>query len=743
MRQFEELRRGRSKKTSHLARLAAALALVAALSAGLGAGVPRADAVIGSAQSLSSFRFDGGGWGHGVGLSQYGAYGMAQNGASAGQILTKYYQGIDLRQLAQPNDVRIWLGEVAGGTGVRFAAAGFGVIGYLAPDNRVVATSQPGEQILLRWIDGRFVYRTGTTEIALDGVATLHIDLGGSPVAVEPFGNRYRFGRLEVLPQADGVLRVVAAAMTMEQYLVGLGEVPSSWPMEALKAQAIAARSYALERIDRLGSNRAVCSCGLYGTVSDQNYEGYEKEAAAGGARWVQAVLETAGVVAAHNGAPIQAYYSSSSGGYTEASEDGFSAALPYLRAVPDPEDAASPNFHWTQEYTSAELTRWLGAGATTAVGTVQRIELLEPFNASGRVGRVIDANLGGVRIVGSAGTKRVSGQTLQVAINRGVYNEGFGYARELRSTLFRVSGGGVAFDAYDPRFGGGVFVAAGNTDGSRGRVITGAGAGGGPHVRVVDDDGVQQAAFFAYDPRFGGGVRVASCDIDGDGKDEIITGPGPGGGPHVQVFRGDGTWLRGFFAFDASFLGGLYVACGNVTGDGRAEIIVGAGPGRSPLVHVFSGDGTLLGGWLAYDASFPGGVRVATVDFDGPGPSYAAVLTGPGPGGGPHVVLREGGGRLIGHFMAREPSYNGGVYVAGGDVTGAAGQEIVVGSGEVGAAQVQVFDAFGVRLAAVPATVNGAGPGARVAAGTVSGEHAVVVGSGPGGRPAVALFKL
>ena len=144
MRQFEKTRRGSSSETSPRGRVnrgcvARAFVAVAVLSIGLAGGIPRAAGVIGTAQSLNSFRFEGGGWGHGVGLSQYGAYGMAQNGASAGQILAKYYQGTELRQLAQPSDVRIWLGEVSGADGVRFAAAGFGIIGYQASDGRVVA----------------------------------------------------------------------------------------------------------------------------------------------------------------------------------------------------------------------------------------------------------------------------------------------------------------------------------------------------------------------------------------------------------------------------------------------------------------------------------------------------------------------------------------------------------------------------------------------------------------------------
>ena len=514
----------------------------------------------------------------------------------------------------------------------------------------------------------------------------------------------------------------------MDQYLLGLGEVPSSWPVEVLKAQAIAARSYALDKVNRLGTNRPSCSCSLYGTVDDQNYEGYDKEAAFAGDRWVAAVQGTAGVVATYNGAPIQAYYSSSSGGYTENSEDGFSAYLPYLRATPDPDDEVSPNFHWTQNYTTDELTSWFGAAADTAVGVVRRIELLEPFNASGRVGRVVDADHGGVRIVGSTGTKRVSGQRLQTVINRGVYAGGFGYARELRSNLFRVSGGG--FDAYDPRFGGGVFVATGPVSGGTGIVVTGAGAGGGPHVRVLEESGVERA-WFAYDPRFAGGVSVAACDLDGDGRSEIVTGAGPGGGPHVQVFRADGTPMAGWFAYPPTFVGGVYVACGDVDGDGQAEVVTGAGPGGVPLVAVFRPDGRPVNSFLAYDVRFGGGVRVAVGDLDGPGGQPPRIVTGAGRGGGAHIAVYRGDGGLVNHFFALPAPFASGVYVAVGDTNGDGTAEIIAGSGESGEPRVLVFDRNGTKLSDQLVGANSAALGARVAAGAPAGILGIVVGAG------------
>jgi hypothetical protein len=227
------------------------------------------------------------------------------------------------------------------------------------------------------------------------------------------------------------------------------------------------------------------------------------------------------------------------------------------------------------------------------------------------------------------------------------------------------------SFFAFDARFPGGVFVAIGRCDGNV-RIIVGADAGGGPHVKVFDvTTGSLLFSFFAYNPGFTGGVRVAAGDVDGDGCDDIITGPGPGGGPHVQVFSGRTlTVLRSFFAYSPVFLGGVYVAAGDVDGDGLADIITGAGPGGGPHVKVVSGrDGTTLRSFYAYHPGFPGGVRVAAADLNGDG--KADIITGAGPWGGPHVRVFDGatGGPLagpLGSFFAYAPSFTGGVFVAG-----------------------------------------------------------------------------
>jgi hypothetical protein len=254
---------------------------------------------------------------------------------------------------------------------------------------------------------------------------------------------------------------------------------------------------------------------------------------------------------------------------------------------------------------------------------------------------------------------------------------------------------GGASFMAYSPLFSAGVFVALGRIAGpGPAQIITGAGPGGGPHVRVFNPDGSDFGiSFYAYAPTFAGGVRVAAGDVDGDGRAELITGAGPGGGPHVRVFKIEPgpppslTELAGFYAFAPAFVGGVFVAAGDVDGDGRAEIIVGADAGGGPHVRVFKlGLGppvtlTELYGFYAFDPLFGGGVRVAAADLDGDG--KADIIVGAGPGGLPEVRAWSGASfGLLADFLAYPGGYTGGVFVGGGQVDGAGPAEIVTGPG-------------------------------------------------------------
>ncbi|MBI4280772.1 S8 family serine peptidase [Candidatus Uhrbacteria bacterium] len=217
---------------------------------------------------------------------------------------------------------------------------------------------------------------------------------------------------------------------------------------------------------------------------------------------------------------------------------------------------------------------------------------------------------------------------------------------------------------------------------------------GGSPRVRLLDEGGTPVSSILAYAEGFRGGVRIAAGDVDGMGGPELITGAGPGGGPHLRVFNLDGTVKGQFFPFVSQFRGGITVAAGDLDGDGRDEIIVGAGGGISPQVKVFDGKGTLQSQFLAYSAAFLGGVEVAAADIDGDGVSE--IITGAGPGGGPHLRVFDAKGNVKRQFFAFEQTYRGGVRLAAGDLDGDRKSEILVVRGSLDQSEVRVFSASG-----------------------------------------------
>ena len=268
-----------------------------------------------------------------------------------------------------------------------------------------------------------------------------------------------------------------------------------------------------------------------------------------------------------------------------------------------------------------------------------------------------------------------------------------------------------ASFYAYDPAFKGGAFVACGDVTGDGvPEVITGAGPSGGPHVRVfavAAGTVTEIGSFFAYAPAFRGGVQVAAADTTGDGVAEIITGAGPSGGPHVRVFEFNGgalAELASFYAYSEVFTGGVSVAGADVDGDGLAEVITGAGPSGGPHVRVISlrgGSPTELIGFYAYSTMFTGGVHVAAADLTGDG--KAEIITGAGPSGGPHVrVIQVDGTNLteLTGFYAYDPTFFiGGVYVAAADTTGDGVPEIITGAGPTGGPHVVVVGFDGTNL--------------------------------------------
>lgn len=220
------------------------------------------------------------------------------------------------------------------------------------------------------------------------------------------------------------------------------------------------------------------------------------------------------------------------------------------------------------------------------------------------------------------------------------------------------------SFFAYSPSFTGGVFVASGDVNGDGfDDIITGAGPGGGPHVKVFDGVTQQELiSFFAFDIAFQGGVRVASADYDGDRLDDIITAQGPGG-TRVRVYSAvDGALLKELIPFSDT-TAGLFVAAGDIDSDGRADIAVAPDAGAIPHVRVFSGATSEdLMSFIAFPADFTGGVRVAIAEDE---VQNQFILTGTGGGTQAKVNMWQfQGGSPNGFFPYS--SFTGGVFVAG-----------------------------------------------------------------------------
>jgi uncharacterized repeat protein (TIGR01451 family) len=309
--------------------------------------------------------------------------------------------------------------------------------------------------------------------------------------------------------------------------------------------------------------------------------------------------------------------------------------------------------------------------------------------------------------------------------------------------------------------------------------IAVGSDAGASAHVAVYDARTGQLLHSFEPFGDFLGGVRVATGDVTGDGRDDVVVGAGPGGPPHVKVYDGSTmAEVASFYAFDPAFRGGVYVAAARFNapplvgpvGPIAGQVVVGAGPGAAPHVKVFGvGSGgafpdTPLASFLAFDGAFRGGVRVAAGDVDGlPGDE---LVVGAGPGAAPHVKVFNGAGHEAASFLAYDPAFAGGVFVAVGDVdgaptaTGGRRSEIITTAGP---SHVKVFG--GGQLAAgagsgTPPDAAFATPpgeqasflafggflgGARVATADRDndGRADLVLGAGPGATPHVRVVSL
>lgn len=232
-----------------------------------------------------------------------------------------------------------------------------------------------------------------------------------------------------------------------------------------------------------------------------------------------------------------------------------------------------------------------------------------------------------------------------------------------------------TGFFTYDSAIRGGLQVIHFDTDGD-GELETV--AANDTYVYIYDDDGSLHAQFAPYTTTYDRGINISVGDIENDGSVEIVTGTENGGGPHVRVFNGDGVLINpGFFAYANSFRGGVNVAIGDLNGDGIKEIIAGAGYGGGPHVRVFKKDGTLINpGFFAYDPAFRGGVNVSVGDVDGDG--IDEIVTGPGLGGSPLARVYDRDGNLQREFYVFDSTDRNGLEVVASDIDGDDTAEII-----------------------------------------------------------------
>jgi stage II sporulation protein D len=350
-----------------------------------------------SAEAGVSWTVKGRGFGHGVGMSQYGAYGYARAGKDYPFILSHYYAGTTLGQTGGPRVVRVLL-DVAGGD-VGFSGAS-SACGQALDPARTYQARRSGGSVKLRSSSGQALGDCGRKLRAA----------GAGRITIASIGT-YR-GALELVPtESDAGSLNVINAVPIDQYVKGVipNESPPSWPQAALRAQAVAARSFALSvSVDGNGFD-------LYNDTRSQVYEGIASESAATNL----AADATRGEVVMYGGQIAETYFSACSGGHTESVEDVFfGPPVPYLVGVPDPYDYYCPLHTWTLRFSGREISAKLSGYLN---GQLKRIAITE----RGSSPRIVWA-----RLYGSGGVTKIRGDQLAAAL--GAYDRWMTFVKEV-----------------------------------------------------------------------------------------------------------------------------------------------------------------------------------------------------------------------------------------------------------------------------------------------------------------------
>jgi len=294
-----------------------------------------------SAQSIpTTFEFTGSGYGHGVGMSQFGARALAQSGESASAILNYFYKDVQIVPFVDTHTIRVSIANLV--KSISFATQTPGARLEVFDGDIALAESAPIATFDSR---KRATFMVGSQSILLSSITrgkAVTLRWVGDGAVISMFNgkttSRYKYGYITI-KVLRGALAVTNTMALRDEYLYGISEVSSSWPSAVLEAQAIASRSYALSK---LGVVRAACDCQVYSHISDQNFVGFSKESEPRfGHLWKAAVDRTiidttTSLVVLSQGKPAQTYFFSSSGGATQTTLDAWGTATAYTQSVSD-----------------------------------------------------------------------------------------------------------------------------------------------------------------------------------------------------------------------------------------------------------------------------------------------------------------------------------------------------------------------------------------------------------------------
>ena len=528
----------------------------------------------------------GHGYGHGRGMSQWGAYGAATKGLSYAQILDFYYPGTK-RTAIGDDTIRVALSDADGDTtvapasGLRVATAS-GAVTLPTGSGYTAWRATGAGPVKIAYKDAAGAWKPYTpTGLTLGNEVTFATGSGVVTVLLPSGVAEDVRGEVHATVVSGAVHSVLFTGM--ETYLRGVvpNEMPASWGGQALGAQSVAARTYAAayrQRQRAAGSWYDICD-----TTACQVYSGAAQTPSGGSrgaredARSDAAIAATAGVVLTYNGALINAEFSASNGGYTVA------AAQPYFVAKADPYDGVVANAGntWTASVDASRLDNARG------IGRFRRLVVLSRDGRGEYGGRVLTA-----RLEGDAGTANVTGEEL-----RGILG--------IRSSWFQTAS---SPDVRDYDSDGNADILAREANGDL-RLFSGTGSGTAPAFsagRVVGTGWGAMVDLFA------------ARDFDGDGRPDIIARRQDG---RLFFYGGDGEggWANQYEIGHGWSLYRSFVSPGDWNGDGRPDVLAINTTTNQLLVS--TGAGTHLNDPVAIGTGWGGIVRLVTPgDFDGDG---------------------------------------------------------------------------------------------------------------------------